>query len=502
MPISRREFLATTVAASLSPAAVSALAAPGRSLGDGGEIAQASATELARAIRDGALSSVEVVEACLGRIDSLNDKLNAVVHLDREGAIAAARRADKALAGGKNLGALHGVPITIKDSYDTAGMVSTGGTQGRAGFIPAADATVVARLKAAGAIVLGKTNTPELTLSLETDNVVYGRTVNPYDLARSPGGSSGGAAAAIAAGLSVLDVGSDTGASVRYPAHCCGITGLKPTHGRVPRTGHIISFAGVTESLTTLGPLARRVEDLELVFRLIAGPDAIDPFVTPAPLGDPSAIRLQGLRAAVYTDIDQVTASEATAKTIGSASDALRDAGVSIEMATPPRLIESLDIFLGLFAGDGGEGLRGFLDMLGTTELSPQMIAALKVMKEGAMSTAEYQGLVMNLDLWRSELLGFMDQYDVLICPVSANPAPESLTTWETREDILSPDLFAYTAPFNLTGWPVAVVRAGTAPGDLPVGVQVVARPWREDVALAVAAHLENTLGGFVPPVL
>ncbi len=475
---------------------------PTRTLKEGGEIADASATEIAQAIRDGSLSSVEVVEACLKRIDLLNGKLNAVVHLDGEGAIAAARRADAELATGSNRGALHGVPITIKDSYDTAGMVSTAGTQGRAAFIPEADATVVARLKAAGAIVLGKTNTPELTLSLETDNVVYGRTVNPYDMARSPGGSSGGAAAAVAAGMSVLDIGSDTGASVRYPAHCCGIAGLKPTHGRVPRTGHIISFAGVTESLTTLGPLARRVEDLDLVFRLIAGPDAYDPFIAPVPFGDPGAIDLKGLRAAVYTDISPVTASESTVKAIGSATDVMRDAGVSVETATPPRLIESLDIFLGLFAGDGGEGLQGFLDMLGTSEPSAQMIAALEVMKAGSMSSAEYQGLVMTLDLWRSEMLAFMNQYDLLICPVSAHPAPQSLTTWETREDILPPDLFAYTAPFNLTGWPVAVVRIGTAPGGLPVGVQVVAKPWREDVALAVAAQLEDALGGFVPPAL
>ena len=502
MSISRRQFLATAVAASLSSAASSSFAMSARKPHGHGEIAQASATELARAIRDKSLSSVEVVQAYLQRIDAVNGTLNAIVQLDREGAIAAARRADKQLAKGAKLGALHGVPITIKDSFDTAGMVSTAGTLGRAAFIPQTDATIVARLRAAGAIVLGKTNTPELTLSLETDNLVYGRTVNPYDVTRSPGGSSGGAAAAIAAGMSALDVGSDTGASVRYPAHCCGIAGLKPTHGRVPRTGHIISFAGVTESLTTLGPLARRVEDLELVLRIIAGPDSYDPAIAPVPLGDAGEISLKGLRAAAYTEVGQVAASETTVAAIGSATDALHDAGVTIEMSSPPRLTEAIDIFLGLFAGDGGEGLKGFVDMLGTTELSPQMRAALKIMEDGAMSTAQYQGLIIRLDLWRSELLAFMDQYDVLLCPVYAHPAPKSLTTFETREHVLPPELFAYTAPFNLTGWPVAVVRIGEAAGDLPIGVQVVAKPWREDVALAVAAHLENTLGGFVPPAL
>jgi len=502
MSISRRQFLAAAAATSLYTGPGSSLAMLSRKPQTHDDITQASATALARAIRDKSLSSVEAVEAYLQRIDALNSTLNAIVQLDAEGAIAAARRADKQLANGANLGALHGVPITIKDSLDTAGMVSTAGTLGRAEFVPQADATVVARLRAAGAIVLGKTNTPELTFSLETDNLVYGRTVNPYDVTRSPGGSSGGAAAAIAAGMSALDVGSDTGASVRYPAHCCGIAGLKPTHGRVPRTGHIVSFAGVTESLTTLGPLARRVEDLDLALRIIAGPDPYDPHIAAAPLGNLEEIGLKGLRAAVFTDVGQVAASEATATAIGSATDALRDAGVTIEMKSPPRLNETLDIFLGLFAGDGGEGLRGFLDMLGTTELSPPLRTVLEIMKERAMSTAQYQGLVVNLDLWRSELLSFMDQYDVLICPVCAHPAPELLNKWETRQDVLPPELFAYTAPFNLTGWPVAVVRIGTAAGDLPIGVQIVAKPWREDVALAVATHLESAFGGFVPPAL
>mgnify|MGYP001826140016 CR=1 FL=1 len=502
MSLSRRNFLAAAVAAALYTGPGLSLAQTTRKLQDHDDIAQASATSLARAIREKSLSSVEVVEAYLRRIDALNSTLNAIVQLDAERAIAAARRADAQLSNGVDLGALHGVPITIKDSLDTAGMVSTAGTLGRTAFVPQADATVVARLRAAGAIVLGKTNTPELTFSLETDNLVYGRTVNPYDVTRSPGGSSGGAAAAIASGMSALDVGSDTGASVRYPAHCCGIAGLKPTHGRVPRTGHIVSFAGVTESLTTLGPLARHVEDLDLALRIIAGPDPYDPHIAAAPLGHPDEIGLKGLRAAVFTDAGHVAASEATVTAIGDATDALRNADVTIEMRSPPRLDETLDIFLGLFAGDGGEGLRGFLDMLGTTELSAPVRAILDVMKDHSMSTAQYNGLVVNLDLWRSELLAFMDQYDVLICPVCAHPAPESLNKWESLDDVLPSELFAYTAPFNLTGWPVAVVRIGTAPGGLPIGVQIVAKPWREDVALAVATHLESAFGGFVPPAL
>ena len=208
MSLSRRNFLAAAVAAALYTGPGLSLAQTTRKLQDHDDIAQASATSLARAIREKSLSSVEVVEAYLRRIDALNSTLNAIVQLDAERAIAAARRADAQLSNGVDLGALHGVPITIKDSLDTAGMVSTAGTLGRTAFVPQADATVVARLRAAGAIVLGKTNTPELTFSLETDNLVYGRTVNPYDVTRSPGGSSGGAAAAIASGMSALDVGS------------------------------------------------------------------------------------------------------------------------------------------------------------------------------------------------------------------------------------------------------------------------------------------------------
>jgi amidase len=502
MAISRRQFMTAAAATAMSPLASRLLATTSQPLDGAGGIGQASATELARAISRGVLSSEEVVKAYLQRIDALNGSLNAIVQLDREGAIAAARRADQQRASGSTLGALHGVPITIKDSLDTAGIVSTAGTQGRAAFMPQADATVVARLRAAGAIVLGKTNTPELTLSLETDNLVYGRTVNPYDLTRSPGGSSGGAAAAIAAGMSALDVGSDTGASVRYPAHCCGIAGLKPTHGRVPRTGHIVSFAGITESLTTLGPLARRVEDLGLILRIIAGPDSYDPHIVPAPLGDSGEVRLKGLRAAVYTQVGDVTASQETRTAIDSATDFLRDAGMSIELTSPPRMTEAINLFFGMFASDGGQGLKGFLDMLGTTEPSPQIRAVLKLLNQNTMSTAQLNDLVLGLDMWRSDLLAFMGRYDVLICPVCAYPAPKSLTTFETQEDVLPPELFAYTAPFNLTGWPVAVVRVGRAVGDLPIGVQIVAKPWREDVALAVAAHLEKSLGGFVPPEL
>ena len=250
------------------------------------DLSFASASWMAAAIGSRRVSSLELVDACLARIERVNPAINAVVRLTSD-ARDRARQADDELAQGHVRGPLHGVPFTLKDSLDTAGVVTTAGTVGWRERVPTEDATVVARLKAAGGILLGKTNTPEFTWSDETDNDVYGRTSNPYDLERTPGGSSGGAAAIVAAGGAPFDIGSDTGDSIRQPAHVCGIAGLKPTSGRVPRTGHWPGFEGLFQSFTQLGPLARRVEDLELLLPILAGPDGIDPHVAPVLLGDP-----------------------------------------------------------------------------------------------------------------------------------------------------------------------------------------------------------------------
>ena len=267
------------------------------------DIIYSSAKSIAQAIQDKEVSAVEVVEAHLDRIAEVNDKLNAVVRLCAERALEEAREADSALALGESKGPLHGVPMTLKDSLDTEGVVTTGATTGRRDFVPDRDSTVAARLRAAGAILLGKTNTPELTLAGETDNLVYGRTNNPFDLDRTPGGSSGGAGAIIAAGGSPLDVGSDTGGSVRLPSHFSGIAGIKPNSGRVPRTGHIIPYGlGATDAYTQNGPMARFVEDLILSLPIISGPDWEDPAIIPMPLGDPADVDLGALRIAFYTD--------------------------------------------------------------------------------------------------------------------------------------------------------------------------------------------------------
>jgi amidase len=453
-----------------------------------------SATAIAAAIRQKRVSAQEMVQAYLERINRVNPRLNAVVQLRAEAALAEARAADAAQARGDRLGPLHGVPITLKDSIDTAGVITSGGTLGRRAFIPTKDATVAARLRQAGAILLGKTNTPELTLAAETDNLVYGRTNHPDDPSRSPGGSSGGAAAIVAAAGSAFDLGSDTGGSIRQPAHYCGIAGLKPTTGRVPRTGHVVSFDGPLARLTQIGPLARYVVDLQLVLAVIAGPDWRDPGVVPLPLGDPDAVELSRLRAAFYLDNGIVSPTAETSQTIQNGVEALSQARVRLAEARPAGVSSSAGLWRELMIADGSAWIQRWLDAAGTTE--PHPILRDRFLGVEPISTAEFSALLSRWDHLRSEMLTFMEDYDVIICPVNAFPAAPH------GQVFAKGDGYTYTRIYNYTGWPVVVVRGGTSAEGLPIGVQIVARPWREDVALAVAAYLEKALGGYQPPAL
>ena len=454
------------------------------------ELTSFSATTLARFIRTNLVSSVAVVDAHLARLEAVNPKLNAVVQLQAEAARQQARAADAAVSRGEPLGPLHGIPITLKDSLDTAGMVSTWGTTGRAGFTPETDATVVARLRAAGAIVLGKTNTPEFTLAGITDNDVYGRTNNPYDVERSPAGSSGGAGAILAAGGSALDLGSDTGGSIRMPSHYCGIAGIKPTSGRVPRTGHAISFeVGALDAFTQIGPMARHVEDLSLTLSIIAGPDGHDPAVVPAPLGDPQDVSVRDLRVAFFTDNGIKSPSPDTVSTVQTAARVLADHGVAVTEDRPQGVSDAERLWYSLYLADGGAWIRRLIHAAGTEHLS----SALDWMQTARpVSLTEFTQQMSRWNVYRSAMLAFMQPYDVLLCPVSATPA--------TRHDAPDGPDFTYTFAHNLTGWPGAVVRCGTSAEGLPIGVQIVARPWREDVALAVAQYLETNLGGWQSP--
>ena len=455
----------------------------------------ASATSIASAIRDKKVSALEVVESHLRRIEEVNPKLRAVVQLVDERALAEAREADEALARGESKGPLHGLPMTIKDSLDTAGVISAGGTKGRASFVPDRDAVVVSRMRAAGAILLGKTNTPELTLGGETDNLVYGQTNNPYDLSKSPGGSSGGAAAIVAAGGSPLDFGSDTGGSIRLPAHKCGIAGIKPNSGRVPRTGHIVPYGlGAQDALTQNGPLARYVEDLVLTLPVISGPDWRDPAIMPVPLGDPGAVDLKSVRVAMHTDNSVITPVPEIVGAVKSAARALAEAGLSVEENVPEALGRSYSMETALFNADGGAWMRRLLKRAGTTE--PHPVLQQQIDDAKPIATAEFTAVLEALDQYRSEMLGFMENYDVILCPTEAFPA--QIHSEAELEDVKRG--WTYTSAYNMTGWPGVVVRGGTASGGMPIGVQVVARPWREDVALAVAQHIETSLGGWQRP--
>ena len=502
-PISRRAFLAATGAAAASgpvarllpslPAAVPVVgdplpASPDVTTPDLADPSSLSLVDLAAALRAGRLSSEEAVRAYLDRIAAVNPALNAVVQLRREAALTEARAADKLPAARR--GRLHGVPVTIKDSFDTAGIISTGGTKGRATFVPADDATVVRRLRAAGAIVLGKTNTPDLTLAFETTNLIYGRTNNPFDTGRTSGGSSGGAASIIAAGGSPLDIGSDTGGSIRVPSHFCGITGHKPTAGRVPRTGHIIGADGAVESLTHLGPLARHVDDLALALSIIAGPDGIDPHVPPVPLGDHHKVVVRGLRVAHFTSLGSLRPTAGTIAAVEGALRILEKAGCTLHPIDIPGGDDLYPLYTALMWNDGGSAIARTLERWGTKDspLFDRIRAATA--DPGSAVTARLE----HWDEWRTQLLRVFGGYDVIVCPVYVGPAPLH-GTFERPSA-------AYTQLFDLTGWPSTAIRAGTSPEGLPLGVQVVAQPWREDVSLAVAKHLETALGAFPGPVV
>jgi amidase len=493
--LSRRELLtalggaavlsyAATACQPAAPAARSKLADP---------LHYSSVRALSDAIARKEVSSEQVVKACLDRIAAVNPKLNAVVQLDAERALRRARELDQGLANGQRVGPLHGVPMTIKDSLDTAGVISTGGTMGRKQFVPTADATVVARLRAAGAVLLGKTNTPELTLSFETTNLIYGKTSNPYDLARTCGGSSGGAAAIVAAGGAPFDIGSDYGGSIRLPSHFCGTVGLKPSAGRVPRTGHIYPFGGLQDAFQQIGPIAREVDDLALLLPIIMGPDFVDPGITPLAWSDPAAVRIEGLKVAYHTDNGIATPTPETVSTVAAVAKMLADAKAVVAEARPTGADRAAAVGLGIYFWDGGAAIRRILEESGTKETT------LGDSMGGTKSTAvDVEKSIHALDLWRSDMLRFFQSYDVILCPVCASPAvPHGQASVPSAFP-----MFSYTYTYNLTGWPGAVVRAGTSPEGLPIGVQIVARPGREDVALAVAKVVESSRPAFPRPAI
>ena len=429
-----------------------------------GEIWMLGAVEIAGLIRQQVVSVVEVVESFVRRIEAVDPAINAVVTLAAESALDEARAADRSIACGLVAGPLCGVPFTAKDVFDTAGVETRVGLTERIGLVPDEDAVAVARMRRAGAILLGKTNVPAGGSGGVTDNMVDGRTRNPFDRERSVAGSSGGEAALQAAGGSPIGLGSDSGGSLRVPAHYCGIATLKPTTGRVPNTGAFGHKGGLSDSRTQIGPLSRFVEDLAPTLSLLAGPDGRDSGVVPVPLGDPGAVPLDGLRVAFYTDDGETDTTPDTAAAVRDAAEALRQSGAQVTEGCPANVgRNALDLTWRYWGWDDLEGGK-----------SVQLLS--------------------DWDRFRSDMLAFMESVDLILCPTAPAPAPLHGEGSDT--------MFNYTLPYSLTGQPCVVVPSGRSRDELPIGIQIVGRVWREDQALAAARKIETTIGGWRQPTV
>jgi amidase len=338
---------------------------------------------------------------------------------------------------------------------------------------------------------------PELAGAVESDNLVYGRTNNPYDLARTPGGSSGGEAAIISACGSPLGLGTDAGGSIRLPAHFCGLAAIKPTSGRVPRTGQFPQPMGARAPVFHVSLISRRVEDLALALPIIAGPDYRDASIVGMPLLDPRQVSLGGLKVAFFDDDGAASPTKEIAAAVRDSARAFADAGVKVEEKKTPDAEKAATVYYDMSRGDGGAGTRAFLKSIGSDPISPLFEKALTYFVAPAMATTtDALAAFVRWDLFRNSMLRFMENYDAVLSPVAPFPALAHGTSF----DEASRKGYGYAQMYNLTGWPTATVRVGTSPEGLPLNVQVAAKPWREDVALALAAHLEKSFGGWKMP--
>ncbi len=468
------------------------------------EINFLSAAKMAQEIRRQKLSPVELVEAHLSQIARLHPKLNAFVQIDTTRAQDQAKQAEAKAKLGKDLGPLHGVPISIKSSIGVAGMRCEAGSKLRAGEVATQDAPLVKRLRDAGAIILGTTNTPEFLMAWETDNLVYGRTNNPWDLARTPGGSSGGEAAAIASGCSAGGVGSDGGGSIRVPAHFSGICGLKPTPGRIPATGHFPTSVGPFALLGVVGPMARAVEDLKILFEVMQGPDIGDTSAAPVPVRWPDVNDLKKLRVGYFEDDGRTPVTAETRVAVQTAALALRKAGFTVEPFRPEGLEQARQTWWKFFGIAGGM-LLGPMTQGHEAELSP----ILKQFSARVATEPSHTGQSL-LDAWierdvvRCKIFEQMREYQILLCPVAAVPAfRHGERSWQIDGHTVEYlDAWSYTEWFNLLGTPAVSVPVGKSETGLPIGVQISARPWEEELVLSVAEILEKECGGWRQPIV
>lgn len=430
------------------------------------------------------------MEAHLAAIDELNPKLNAIVTRAPD-AMERAREAEAAIMRGDALGPLHGLPVTIKDTIETAGLRTTSGSLMRADFVPERDAPAVQRLKDAGAIVLGKTNAAEMAMEYTAENPVFGRTNHPHDASLTPGGSSGGEAASIASGMSPCGIGTDMAGSIRIPAHFCGIVGLKPTVGRVPGEGQFPASAGPYSLGSAIGPMARRVEDLHLLFNVLSG----------SPSRSIEVSHLAGLCVAWYADDSVTPVTDETRLAVERAASALSDAGLLVTQRRPPGIERGHDLWLKLFSRASVVQLRNVYQ--GHEEKGGDFVRwrLARAVDEKPATLDEYLEWWMERDKLRAELVEWMKDAPLLIAPVGATPAYAHGTHKLTLGDQTFSTFraFSYSQTFNVFDLPSVAIPAGRSAEGLPIGVQIVGRPFTEQTVLATAAIIERALGGWQP---
>ncbi|HEX8747847.1 MAG TPA: amidase [Pyrinomonadaceae bacterium] len=458
------------------------------------ELTRLSAARLAELIRKREVSPVDAVEAYLSRIESLNPALNAIVTLAPD-AIERAKEMEAALMRGDGTGALYGVPVTVKDTFDVAGLRSTSGSRLRAERIAGRDAQAVAGLRAAGAIILGKTNVPEMALTYDSDNPVFGRTNNPHDYSRTPGGSSGGCAASVAASLSAAGLGSDLVGSIRIPAHFCGIFGLKPTSSAVSGMGHCPSMTGRLKQAAAFGPLARSVEDLSLMFEALAGE---------ASSAQWEVEESKSARVAWYTHDGVRKVTEETAKAVEKAASALADAGFEVVEARPPGIERAPALWSERFSPDVVEAMREVYRTREDERKAGGAVRALLERSRDAPAKTEAERLVIDEECarLRHALIEWMRERPLLLAPVGAVPAFKhgARKVSVEGEEMSVFNAFSYAQSFNTLDLPAACVPAARTSEGLPIGVQLIGRPQSERNLLKAARILEEALGGFNRP--
>ncbi len=451
-------------------------------------------TQMSTQLRARKLSPVELVHSHLQQIERHNPQLNAFVSILHEEALAAARQAETQPGDGP----LHGIPVTIKDSFDLAGHVTLCGSRYRLNQRAATDCSAAARLRAAGAIVIGKTNCPEFLNSYETDNYTTGRTNNPWDLARTPGGSSGGEAAAIAAFMSAGGVGSDGGGSLRVPAHFTGIAALKPTPGRISAAGHFPQLCHPAGLFAVAGPMARNAADLRLLFHALAGYDPADPFSAPVPLREPN---ISGIRIGVAEQFYKVPVQDSIKRAVRKAAAALADLRFPVEEFMPQGLDRSPNLWWFFF----GELPAPFLRQVIASDPDKAHWTATEFLNTVAPEPVSARTVVENLaarDAMRESLLKQMQDYPVLLmppCGTTAFPHRERFFQTATKQIGVFQAMMPAT-PFNLLGLPSVVIPFDVSDDGLPVGVQLIGRPYEEETLLEIAIQLEARAPVFSPP--